>query len=157
MSKNGYNADQSLKNTPLRLDELEAYILAGSKIFKSPENITHFLQRVEATLKENRRRMIDLQNDVDKMKQKKREENHPIARALDALNALSDEDKKKILDINYLSAVEKLKEKELLAERTRIASVSETNRMRLSFSKLSQDPTIPLEIREKIKSILEIK
>lgn len=157
MSKNGYNADQSLKNTPLRLDELEAYILAGSKIFKSPENISHFLQRVEATLKENRRRMIDLQNDVDKMKQKKREENHPIARALDALNALSDEDKKKILDLNYLSAVEKLKEKELLAERTRIASVSETNRMRLSFSKLSQDPTIPLEVREKIKSILEIK
>lgn len=152
----GYNSDPSTKNAPLRLDEVEAYLLSGAKLFKDPSTITHFLNRVAATLKEHRRRIIDLQQDVDRLKIRKQEESHPVARALEALEALSEEDKRKLLDINYLDALDQLKEKEEVAERTRVATISETNRMRMSFSKLIQDPTIPTEIRNKIKSILDI-
>jgi len=152
----GYNSDPSTKNAPLRLDEVEAYLLSGAKLFKDPNTITHFVNRVSATLKEHRRRSVALRDVVERLKIKKRQGAHPVARALESLESLSEEDKRKLLDINYLAALDQLKEKEEVAERTRVATISETNRMRMAFSKLIQDPTIPADVRNKIKTILDI-
>ena len=150
-----YNTDASMRNTPLRLDEVETLTLTGGKVFKDANIALHFLSRVTATIKEHRRKMVDFQLDIDRMKTKRSEENHPLTKAINALEALTPEQKKQLLDSGYIAAVEQLKEKEDLAERTRLASLSETNRMRMSFSKLLQDPEVSQEMRVKIKTIID--
>ena len=150
-----YNTDASMRNTPLRLDEVEALTLTGGKVFKDANIALHFLSRVTATIKEHRRKMVDFQLDIDRMKTKRSEENHPLTKAINALEALTPEQKKQLLDSGYIAAVEQLKEKEDLAERTRLASLSETNRMRMAFSKLLQDPEVSQEMRVKIKTIID--
>jgi hypothetical protein len=150
-----YNTDASMRNTPLRLDEVEALTLSGGKVFKDTNVSLHFLSRVSATLKEHRRKLVDFQLDIDRMKIKRSEENHPLTKAINALEALTPEQRKQLLDSGYITAVEQLKEKEELAERARLASLSETNRMRMSFSKLLSDPEVPQDVRVKIKAVID--
>lgn len=156
MSNKQYPLDPSTKNTPLKLEEVDTFILFGEKYFKDPRSIEHLLNRIQATIKENRRRIIELQSDYDKLKNANKVQGHPMQKALDSLKQLTPEEKKQLLDRNYLDELEKLKSKEEIAERTRVAAVSETNRMRLSFSKMLKDPEVPQDVRDKIQAILDI-
>lgn len=149
----GYKADPATRDTPLRLDEVEAFALAGS--VRSPEQVAHFMNRVAATIKEQRRRMAELQRDVEVMALDRAGREHPMARAIAAIEELSDDERRQLLDQRFLAAMEGLQAERDLLERARLAMVSESNRARFAVAQLLDDPEATPSLRAKLELILK--
>jgi hypothetical protein len=149
----GYNADPATRETPLRLDEVEAFTIAGS--VRSPEQIAHFMSRVAATIKEQRRRMAELQRDVEVMALERAGREHPMARAIAAMEELTDDERRQLLDQRYLAAMEALQAERDLLERARLAMVSESTRARFAVALLLDDPETSPALKAKLEQVLK--
>lgn len=149
----GYSADPATRETPLRLDEVEAFALAGT--VRSPEQITHFMGRVAATIKEQRRRMAELQRDVEVMALERAGKEHPMARAIAAMEELSEDERRQLLDQRFLAAMEEVRSERDLLERARLAMISESNRSRFAVAQLLDDPDTTPAMRAKLEQILK--
>jgi septal ring factor EnvC (AmiA/AmiB activator) len=142
-------------NRPLRLDEVEAMVLDGGRIFlKDRERIVHLLERMAATIKDHGRRMSELHDDVDRIRAERSEKEHPITRASAALAELDLEQQAKLLDTNYIAAMERVQEDQGRAERMLLLAVNDVNRVRLLLAGLKDDDSITPDAREKIDSLL---
>jgi hypothetical protein len=150
--KNVYQADAATRETPLRLDEVEALGLSSS--VRSPEQIAHLLSRVGATIKEQRRRMAELQRDVETMALRKAQDDHPMSRALAAIAELSEDELRQLLDVRYLSAMEDLVKERANLERARTLMVSESNRARFALARLLEDPDLGDGVRQRVEATL---
>lgn len=147
-----YQADPATRQTPVRLDELEALSLSVGDL--SSEQAAHLVSRVMATIKEQRRRMAELQTEIEKMAVRNAGQQHPIQKALDAISALDSEQLASVLDVGYLAAVEELEKEKLEGEKTRIGMQSETNRTRFALAQLLEDPELTVPLRERLQQIL---
>ena len=158
MSRDNHNLydDSGLSaNRPLRLDEVEAMVLDGGRIFlKDRERIVHLLERMAATIKDHGRRMSELHDDVDRIRAERSEKEHPITRASAALAELDLEQQAKLLDTNYIAAMERVQEDQGRAERMLLLAVNDVNRVRLLLAGLKDDDSITPDAREKIDSLL---
>ena len=158
MSRDNHNFydDSGLSaNRPLRLDEVEAMVLDGGRMFlKDRERIVHLLERMAATIKDHGRRMSELHDDVDRIRAERSEKEHPITRASAALAELDLEQQAKLLDSNYIAAMERVQEDQGRAERMLLLAVNDVNRVRLLLAGLKDDDSITPNAREKIDSLL---
>lgn len=142
------------KHVPLRQDEVQALLdgdvrkLAGDK-----KAMVLLLNRVAATLHDTSQRVASLTMELDRLRQDRAQAAHPLQRALDAIAALDDEQKREILDRNYLSAMDQLQEEKRMAELARTAAHSATNRVRYVLGTLLQQD-LPVEARLAVEAAL---
>jgi predicted DNA-binding protein (UPF0251 family) len=149
--QDGYDITPATRHVPLRLDEVEALQLNGARqISRDEAAIIHFLSRVAATLKDNRKRLADLQSEMDRTAIRKSDSEHPMTRALKAISELDDEGRRQLLDIHYLAAVDEAERFAGEAEKAQIAAINEMNRARFALNELLADPLIPADIRDRI-------
>jgi len=142
-------------NRPLRLDEVEALILDGGRLFfKDRERVVHLLERMAATIKDHGRRMSELHDDVDRIRAERAEGEHPLARASAALAELDLEQQAVLLDANYIAALEQVQDDRAQAERMRLLAVNDLNRVRMLLAGLISDTALTSETQEKIKTLL---
>lgn len=147
-----YEADPATRQTPVRLDELEALSMTVGDL--SGEQSAHLVSRVMATIKEQRRRMAEIQSEFEKMAVRQADERHPVQRALDAIASLDESQLATVLDASYLAAVDELEKEKLEAEKSRIGLHSETNRTRFALAQLLEDPELTPALRTKLQQIL---
>jgi|MesohylFT_1024984.scaffolds.fasta_scaffold03174_3 hypothetical protein len=153
--QDGYDATPATRHVPLRLDEIEALQLNGARLIaKDDAAVVHLLSRMAATLKESRKRQADLQSEMDRAAMRQADAEHPMTRALKAINELDDEGRRQLLDIHYLAAVEEAKTFATEAERAQIAAINEVNRTRLAIAELLADPSVPGEVKARIQLTL---
>ncbi|MFM7088809.1 MAG: hypothetical protein ACKOW9_04765 [Candidatus Paceibacterota bacterium] len=150
--KSSYVSDPNIKDKPLRLDEVDALILSNG--LTDISDVPHLLSRVSATIKEQRRRMAELQRDIELLAMKKASSDHPIQRALDALNEMNDDEKRVLLDQQYLAVLDKLTNEKEAAERARLAFISESNRVRFLLTQVIFDESISKDVRKKLEVLL---
>ena len=150
--RSSYVSDPSIKDKPLRLDEVDALIISNA--LTDLNDVPHLLSRVSATIKEQRRRMAELQRDIELLAVKKSSDEHPLQRAINAINDMSDDEKRFLLDQQYLAVLEELNKERESAERARLAYISESNRVRYLLTQLIGDSSVPSEIRYKIETLL---
>ena len=142
-------------NRPLRLDEVEAMVLDGGRMFfKDRERVVHLLERMAATIKDHGRRMSELHDDVDRIRAERSENEHPITRASAALAELDLEQQAKLLDNNYIAAMERVQEDQGRADRMLLLAVNDVNRVRLLLASLKDDVSLSTDAREKIDTLL---
>lgn len=154
-SRYEYRADPNTAELPLRLDEVEALLLNGGKVLSRNEAATqHLLRRVAATLRDHRSRMDALQRDVARIRAEREVRDHPVARALEALAALSEDERRQLLDASYLAEVDKLAKSQEEANLARTAAINESNRVRFTLAGLLSDETIPAAARQKIADVV---
>jgi len=140
----------------LRLEEVEALILNGGRaLTKEPGRVVHFLHRVANTLKEQGRRTSKLQRDVEDIREQRASAAHPVARAMQALSELTEEQKKILLDEGYLLELAKLEKSRGDAELMKAAAENETNRIRMAIGAVLEDPNVPAETKAYLRSVLE--
>lgn len=158
-SRYEYKVDPATAELPLRQDEVEALILNGGKVLsRNDAALSHFLRRVGATLRDHRNRMAGLQKDVSKIRGEKEMHSHPMAKAMEALAALDDEQKRQLLDAGYLAEVDKLQRAQEEAQLAKTAAINESNRLRFKISALLGDETIPASVRQRIaNAVTEMK
>lgn len=150
-SRGAYNADPALKDRPLRVDEVEALIMGGGKQFsRSDENVMHLLHRMAATLRDQRSRMTAMSQDVERIKVEKETRSHPMAKAVEALSALTDDQRRQLLDSSYMAEMDKLKRAQEELDLARTAALNEINRVRFALATLVEDEEIPPPVRQKI-------
>jgi len=151
-----YDDRTEAQHTPLRLEEIEALILNGGRVLtKEPGRVVHFLHRVANTLKEQGRRTSRLQRDVEEIREQRSSAAHPVARAMQAIDELSDEQKKIVLDEGYLLELAKLEKSRGDAEMMKAAAENETNRIRMAIAAVLEDKDVPVETKAYLRSILE--
>lgn len=142
-------------NRPLRLDEVEALILDGGRLFsKDRDRVVHLLERMAATIKDHGRRMSELHDDVDRIRAERAENDHPLARASAALAELDLEQQATLLDANYIAALELVQQDQAQAERMRLLAVNDINRVRMLLAGLAEDPALTDDIRSKLQLLL---
>lgn len=147
-----YEPNAATSAMPLRLDEVEALQLAGVGSLARDENaIAHLLGRVAATIKEQRRLLSELQTELEHALRVRAEDDHPMQRALRALNELDDDGRARVLDIHYLAALDEAERHGREAEAAKIVAVSEANRVRFALSRLLADPMLSPELRGRIE------
>jgi hypothetical protein len=153
--QDGYDITPATRHVPLRLDEIEALQLNGARqIARDEASVIHLLSRVAATLKENRKRLADLQSEMDRTVMRQSDAEHPMTRALKAIAELDDAGRRQLLDIHYLAAVEEAERFAGEAEKAQIAAINEMNRARFALNELLADPLIPGEVRSRIELAL---
>jgi len=154
-NQNPYDDSGVSANRPLRLDEVEAMVLDGGRMFfKDRERVVHLLERMAATIKEHGRRMSELHDDVERIRAERSENEHPITRASAALAELDLEQQAKLLDSNYIAAMERVQEDQGRAERMLLLAVNDVNRVRLLLAGLKDDVSLSTDAQEKIESLL---
>jgi hypothetical protein len=77
-----------------------------------------------------------------------------MTRATEAIAALSPEEQRQLLDINYLAAVDRLDQERAAAEQARVLAVNDVNRVRLVVASLLEDKALPVESRGRLESLL---
>ena len=154
-NNNLYDHSGMAANRPLRLDEVEAMVLDGGRMFfKDRERVVHLLERMAATIKDHARKISDLHDDVEHIRADRSENEHPITRATTALAELDLEQQAKLLDSNYISAMERVREEQMHAERMLLLAINDINRVRLLLAGLADDAALSGDTREKIDSLL---
>lgn len=148
----GYKADTATKDVPLRLDEVEALALSG--VVRDPAEVTHLLSRVAATIKEQRRRMGEMQRDLEITLLKRSDAEHPSARAAAALEELGEDGRRQFLDQGYLVALERVEGEQRELERARVAMISESNRARFALASVLEDLDATDPVRARIEAVL---
>lgn len=127
----------------------------GRALTKEPGRVVHFLHRVANTLKEQGRRTSKLQRDVEDIREQRASAAHPVARAMQALSELTEEQKKILLDEGYLLELAKLEKSRGDAELMKAAAENETNRIRMAIGAVLEDPNVPAETKAYLRSVLE--
>lgn len=151
-----YDDRPEAQHTPLRLEEIEALILNGGRVLtKEPRRVVHFLHRVANTLKEQGRRTARLQRDVEEIRQQRAAAAHPVARAMQAIGELTEEQRKLVLDEGYLLELAKLEKARGDAEMTRAAAENETNRIRMAIGSVLEDKDVPADTKAYLRQLLE--
>jgi hypothetical protein len=77
-----------------------------------------------------------------------------MVRATEAIAALSPEEQRQLLDINYLAAVDRLEQEQATTERARLLAVNDINRVKVLVSSLLSDPALPVDARGRLESLL---
>jgi len=148
-----YSADPSMKDSPLRFDEVELYILQGVKSFKESKNIIHLLSRMLATLREQRNQNQEYLKSIDQIRSQLLVENEPFKIVAKNLPLLTKEEGKSLLDRGYLSALEDLESTKERVLRTQLAVQSEGNRIKLILNKVYNDPDLPEHLKDLLKPL----
>ena len=151
-----YDDSESAASRPLRIDEVEALILDGGRLFvRDRDLVLHLLERVASTIRDHRRQIMDLHDDVDRIRAQRAETDHPLTRDAAALAVLDPEDQKKLLDSNYTAAVESLDAERSRAERMKLLAGNDINRVKSLLGTLALDPTLAPEARQRIQDVLD--
>lgn len=154
-SKFRYNADPNTSGVPLRQDEVDLLLLNGGRVLlKDEAALRHFLGRVAATLTDQRSRLNSLQQDVSRISAEREFRGQPIARAIEALSALSEDEKRQLMDSTYLSEMDKLTRATEEAQTARTAAANEANRVKFALASVLEDPDLPAQVRQKIANSL---
>lgn len=150
-----YDDAEAAASRPLRLDEVEAFILDGGRLFERDKGrVVHLLHRVAATIRDHHRRYTELHDDVDRIRSRQEDRSHPMVRATEAIAALSPEEQRQLLDINYLAAVDRLEQEQATTERARLLAVNDINRVKVLVASLLSDPALPVDARGRLESLL---
>ncbi len=149
-----YDDRPEAQHVPLRVDEVEALILNGGQVLREPRRIVHFLNRVGATLREQGARVARLQADVEAIRVERASNQHPLARATQALAELTEDQKHQLLDAGYLLELEKLRKAQEDAELVKLGAENESNRVRLALAGMLEDPNIPSEVKQYVRMTL---
>jgi len=151
----GRAGDEARRYVPLRQEEVQA-LLDGDlrKLAGDRKATTLLLHRMAATLQDNSQRMAAMAADLERLRHDRAQAAHPLQRALDAIAALDDSQKREILDRNYLSAMDELREERRMAELSRTAAHSAANRVRYVLGTLLQRE-LPNDVREAVASALQ--
>jgi hypothetical protein len=150
-----YDDSEVAASRPLRLDEVEALLLDGGRIFERDRGrVVHLLQRIGVTIRDHHRRQTELNDDMDRLRAVQQDLAHPLNRATEALAALSPEEQRQLLDVNYLAALERLEQDRAAADQARLLAVNDINRVRLLVGTLTADATMPAEVRARLEAML---
>jgi hypothetical protein len=150
-----YDSSETAASRPLRIDEVEALILDGGRLFlKDRDLVHHLLERVAATIRDHRRQVMELHDDVDRIRAQRAETDHPLTRAAAALAALPPQDQKKLLDSNYIAALEALEAERERAQRMQLLAGNDINRVKSMLAALALEPGVGPETREKIHELV---
>lgn len=150
-----YDDSEGAASRPLRLDEVEALILDGGRLFdRDRGRIVHLLHRVAATIRDHHRRYTELHDDVDRIRSRQEDRGHPMTRATEAIAALSPDEQRQLLDINYLAAVDRLEQERASAEQARVLAVNDINRVKLLVASLVADTNLDTEVRARLEMLL---
>jgi hypothetical protein len=143
------------REVPLRLDELETLINEdGRRLAGDKEAVQTFLYRVNATVKELQNQIKSLTFEMEKIRSAHGVGEHPVQRALNAINELTPDQQKEILDRNYVKAVEELEAEKQDLMLTRTAAKSQANRVKLMLGQLLHED-MPQASRLKIQEMLD--
>lgn len=151
-----YDDRPEAMHQPLHLAEVEALILNGGKLFeRQPGRLVHLLHRVATTMKDHGARMSRLQADVEHIRGERAASGHPMARAVQAISELDEDQKRQLLDQGYLLELAKLQKARQDAEMASAGAQNETNRVRLALGALLEDPEAPSEVKQYVRNVLQ--
>lgn len=150
----GRQEADSQRYVPLRQEEVDS-LLSGDvrKIAGDKKAVVLLLHRMGATLREVNQRLASLSMELERSRQAQADGAHPMQRALAALAALDDGQRREILDRNYLSAMDALEKERALTELARTAAQSSHNRVRMLLGSLLEEE-LPSSARGRIESML---
>jgi hypothetical protein len=150
-----YDDRPEAQYVPLRADEVEALIMNGGKIFSQDgRRIVHLLHRVATTIREQGARIAALQADVERIRVERAASSHPMARAVQAISELNDDEKRQLLDDGYLRELARLEKATEEAELTKLGVLNESNRIRHALAGMLEDPDVPSETKQHVRVVL---
>jgi len=151
--QSSYNSDPGLVNIPLRVDEVESLALSAGDL--QSEEVRHLLTRALISLKEQRRRINELQNDVEKIATQNALVGHPMQISIDFLNRLTPDEMIGVLDARYLKSLNELDKEKENYEQQKLLLYSEINRVKFILSTILENPNYPVELKENLKNIID--
>lgn len=146
-----YDTSAAQRDTALRADEVEALILnGGAVLLKDQAALLHFLHRVAATLRDQRERVSRLQEDVGRIRTERSDARRPMSRAMEALNELTPDEQRQLLDQRFVAEIEKLRAAQQRAELEQAGARNEVNRARLILAELLNDSNVDPGTRQRV-------
>lgn len=148
-----YNFEASLFSQPLRVDEVETLALTLGDL--KADEVKHLLNRILVTFREQRRRINELQSDVENISAQNSLVNHPVQMAIDILNGLKTSELETVLDARYIQSLKELDNEKEAFENQKLLLYSEINRIKFILASINQDPSIPSSIKDSLNAIVE--
>jgi hypothetical protein len=151
---NYYDFSPISKSRIIDKNEIEVILENDAKGFDQ-ELVLHLLTRVLITYQEHHRKYQELIDFIEKIRHEKNLENDPYNQVIVALSKLNEDEQRKILDQNYLSELEKLKNEQHFAQQLQIIITNDINRVKTLLSGLITDESIPKHILIEINKIYD--
>jgi hypothetical protein len=148
-----YNSDITLQNVPLRVDEIENLSITIGEL--SADELRHLLSRILVSMKEQRKKINDLQYEVEKFASQNSLVGHPMQISIDVLNKLTPAELDGVLDARYLKSLSELDSEKENMEQQRLLLYSEVNRVKFILATILNDSNYSEDLKDRLKSILE--
>lgn len=151
-----YDASDLLVQTPLTLDQVQALLASGGAELRG-RNLTHFLQRVVATVKDSQDRARQMQRHMTTLEAEARRA-HGITTSLnplDAIKFLSPEQKRLVFDGMERDRLDALEARAAELEQVRRDAVRQRGRARALLLAVAEEPSVPAALRQRAQAFLE--
>lgn len=150
-----YDFSEAALGRELEEEDMRAILESPKSFTRDSEKVIHFVKRALFTVSILRRRMEGLRSEVERLQVQKFEASEPLTRALEALRALSEEEKSKVLGAYNQERIA-LAEKSIKdAQRAQAGAMSESNRVRFMLAKLAKDPRLDRSAQEIIEDVVK--
>jgi hypothetical protein len=148
----GYDTSADTANVALSTEEVDRLLVTDGVFFtRDPRRVVHLLSRVRATQQRHQETLRGLHRDIAVLTEADR---HPLQKAVDALLALTPEQRKMVLNVQENAHLAELEQETARASRARAAAASDANRVRFAVSKALAHPGLPAEVDALLRDLL---
>ena len=153
-SQEGNPAKESDTNTGfVTVDELET-ILSSNLTLLNTEALGNLLNSILNTFLRFEKNHLISRREIEDLRYKVNQFSNPNATAEQAIMAISDSDREILFDRYLLMKIEEYEQSKILAERTKVSTLSSLNKIRFSLNTLLADPVYGPDIKSKIQKIM---
>ena len=153
-SQEGNPAKESDTNTGfVTVDELET-ILSSNLTLLNTEALGKLLNSILNTFLRFEKNHLISRREIEDLRYKVNQFSNPNATAEQAIMAISDSDREILFDRYLLMKIEEYEQSKILAERTKVSTLSSLNKIRFSLNTLLADPVYGPDIKSKIQKIM---
>ena len=153
-SQEGNPAKEPDTNTGfVTVDELET-ILSSNLTLLNTEALGNLLNNILNTFLRFEKNHLISRREIEDLRYKVNQFSNPNATAEQAIMAISDSDREILFDRYLLMKIEEYEQSKILAERTKVSTLSSLNKIRFSLNTLLADPVYGPDIKSKIQKIM---
>ena len=135
------------------VNELET-ILSSNLTLLNTEALGNLLNNILNTFLRFEKNHLISRREIEDLRYKVNQFSNPNATAEQAIMAISDSDREILFDRYLLMKIEEYEQSKILAERTKVSTLSSLNKIRFSLNTLLADPVYGPDIKSKIQKIM---
>jgi hypothetical protein len=135
------------------VNELET-ILSSDLTLLNTEDLKDLFNNILNTFLRFEKNHLISRREIEDLRYKVNQSSNPNSTAEQALMSISDSDREILFDRYLLMKSEEYEQAKLLAERTKVSTLSSLNKIRFSLNTLLSDPVYGPDIKSKIQKIM---